>query len=102
MSRKALQLGFCLLVLAALATFNSPAAQAIDFSYTQSGVGSSMAKACNQAIQKIKDKCDSYGAITTDPGVCGYIFGPNGSIEGQICTCEATAAYCRISIDPQF
>lgn len=55
MTKKAVQLGF-LLAIAALAAFTAPAAQAIDFSYTQSGFGGSKAQACDDAVQKIKDK----------------------------------------------
>lgn len=102
MTRKALHLGFCLLVLAALGAFTAPAAQAIDFSYTQSGVGGTMDQACNAAIENIKDDCDRYGTITTDPGGCRWLYGLDGQVIGRVCTCEATAAYCQILIPPSF
>lgn len=101
MSRKALQLGFCFLALAALAAFNAPETQAFDFSYTQSGVSNTMAKACNQAIQRIKDRCDIHGAITTAPRGCDPLYDLYGNYAGQICRCEATAAYCGIQ-NPNF
>jgi hypothetical protein len=93
MSKKILQLGFCLVILAALAAFDAPA-QAIDLSYTQSGVGGTMAQACNNAIQKIENNCDRHGPITTDPGSCKPLWGIDGSVIGQVCTCKATASYC--------
>ena len=102
MSKKVLQLGFCLVVLAALAAFTAPAAQAIDLSYTQSGVGGTMAQACNNAVQKIKNNCDKYGTVTTDPGACWPLYGLDGNLLGYACTCEATASYCVNYIDPQF
>lgn len=102
MSRKALQLGFCLAILAALAAFDAPAAQAIDLSYTQSGIGGTMAQACNNAIQKIKDNCDRHGTITTDPGRCLPLWDLNGNVIGYACTCEATASYCVNFIPPPF
>lgn len=98
MIRKALQLGFCLLVIATLA---APPARAFDFSYTESGVGSSMAQACNNAIEKIKDRCDSYGPITTDPISALPLYGPDGKLIGYVYLCEATTTYCRIFIGPQ-
>src|SRR5687767_2652924 len=70
MSKKVRQLGFCLLAFAAIATFAAPAAHAFDLSYTQAGFGSTMTQACNNAIQRIDDNCDAYGAITTDPVGC--------------------------------
>jgi hypothetical protein len=100
MTRKALQLGFCLLVLAVLAAFTAPAAQAFDFSYTQTGAGGTMERACDNAVQKIKDNCDRYGPITTDPGFCRPLWGPDGTLLGWVCTCEATAAYCQILAPP--
>ena len=95
MSRKALQLGFCL-AIAALAVFTAPAAQALDFSYTQSGVSNTMAKACNQAIQRIEDRCDIHGVITTDPQRCDPLYDLYGNYDGQICLCKATATHCGI------
>jgi hypothetical protein len=99
MSKKVRQLVFCLFASAVLA---APAAQAFDFSYTQSGVGSTMAKACNNAIQKIDDYCEAYGPITTDPGSCVPLWGINGEFLGYVCTCEATTAYCRKFIGGPF
>lgn len=100
MSRKALQLGFCLVILAALTTLPAPAIPSP--SYTQSGVGGTMAQACNNAIQKINNNCDFHGPITTNPGSCKPLWGPDGTVIGQVCTCSATATYCGNFIDPQF
>lgn len=102
MTKKAVRLGFCLLVLAALAVFPTQVAQAFDFSYSQTGVGGSPAQACNNAIQKIEDNCDRHGPITTDPGGCKPLWGPDGSVIGWICTCKATATYCQIFAGPAF
>lgn len=101
MSKKALQLGFCLAILAAT-LFNAPAAQAIPFSYSQSGVGGTMAQACNNAVQKIENNCDFHGPITTDPGSCKPLWGLDGQIIGYVCTCTATTSACGKFIDPQF
>jgi hypothetical protein len=98
MSRKILQLGFSLVILAALTAFDAPAAQAIDLSYTQSGVGGTMAQACNNAVQKIENNCDIHGPITTNPGSCKPLWGLDGQIIGYVCTCKATATYCANSI----
>jgi hypothetical protein len=98
MTRKALQLGLCLLATSALAAFDAPAARAIDLSYTQSGVGGTMAQACNNAIQKIENNCDMHGSITTNPGSCKPLWGIDGSVIGQVCTCKATASYCANTI----
>lgn len=95
MTQKALQLGF-LLAVAALAAFVAPAAQAVDFSYTQSGMGGSMDQACDNAVQKIRDNCDAYGPITTDPGACRPIYTAEGELAGYACTCKATTTYCRV------
>jgi hypothetical protein len=94
MNRKILQLGFCLLVLAALATFNAPAVQAIPFSYSQSGVSGTMAQACSNAVQKIKNNCDFYGPITTTQGSCKPLWGIDGQVIGTVCTCTATTTAC--------
>jgi hypothetical protein len=94
MTRKSLQL-FCLVAIAALAAFTAPAAQAFDFSYSQSGIGKSMPEACNNAIQKIADNCDQYGAITTDPGFCKPLYTAEGEYIFDVCTCKATATFCR-------
>lgn len=99
MTKKALQLGFCLLVLAALA-FTAPAAQAFDFSYSQRGVGGTMAHACDNAVQKIKDNCDAYGPITTDPIFCKPLYLADGTFVGYACSCEATTTYCQIFAYP--
>lgn len=101
MSTKTRQLGLCLLVIATLAAFATPAAQAFDFSYTESAVGGTMPQACSNAVQKIKDKCDAYGPITTDPISCRPIYDFNDNIIGYACICEATTTYCRITIAPQ-
>lgn len=98
--KKALQLGFCLLVLAALAGL-TPAVQAFDFSYSQTAIGGSPTQACNNAVQKIEDYCDRHGPITTDPGGCKPLWGPDGSVIGWVCSCTATATYCQIFAGPQ-
>lgn len=102
MSKKALQLGFCLAILAMLTTLPAPAAPAPSLTYTQSGVGGTMAQACSNAVQKIKDNCDIHGTITTDPGSCKPLYDFNGNLLGYACTCTATASYCGKFIDPQF
>jgi hypothetical protein len=102
MSTKARQLGLCLLVVAALAAFAAPAAQAIDFSHTEVSLGGSKEQACNNAVQKIKDRCDSYGPITTNPGACKPIYNSDGLIVAEACTCRATTTYCVISTGPLF
>lgn len=94
MSRNVRQLASCLFVLAALAMFSAPAARAFDLSYTRSGVGGTMAQACNNAIQSIKDDCDVYGPITTNPIHCLPLYGPGGVYLGKVCTCEATTTSC--------
>jgi hypothetical protein len=95
MSKKALRLGLCLLVLAALCALPASASEApISLSYTQSGVGGTMEQACNNAIQKIKDYCDVFGPITTDPGRCWPLYDIYGEFVGFACTCEATTSYC--------
>ena len=98
MSKKALQLGFCVLVLAALAVFDAPAIQAagFDFSYSQTATGSSWAEACSKAVQKIKNYCDSYGPITTDRHPPIPIYGPGLTIIDYVYPCTATATYCQI------
>ena len=100
MSKKPLQLGFCLLVLAALA-FTAPAAQAIDFRYSQTVTGDSWAEACGKAVQKIKNYCDSYGPITVDRHPPIPIYGPGLTIIDYVYPCTATTTYCQIFIDPQ-
>jgi hypothetical protein len=102
MTKKALQLGLCLLVIAALAAFTAPAAQAFDFSYSQRGLAGTMAQACNNAVQKIKDNCDAYGPITTDPIFCKPIYTAEGDLAGYACSCEATTTYCQIFAGPLF
>lgn len=99
MSKKALQLGFCFLAIAALSAVPAMALPAPQFGYTQTGVGGTMEQACNNAIQKIKDNCDFFGPITTDPGRCLPLKDFNGEILGYVCTCEATTNACGIRID---
>ena len=94
MTRKTLQLGL-LVAIAVLAAFTTPAAQAFDFSYTQSGIGKSMPEACNNAIQKIADNCDQYGAITLDPVFCKPLYTAEGEYIFDACSCKATATFCR-------
>lgn len=94
MSKKALQLGFCVLAIAALFAVPAMATPAPSFGYTQSGVGGTMDLACNNAIQKIKDNCDFYGPISTDPGRCRPLRDFNDQIIGYVCTCEATTSAC--------
>ena len=93
MIKKILQLGLCL-TISAFAAFTAPPAQAFDLSYTQSGVGGTMNQACNVAIQRIDNNCDIHGTITTDPGSCKPLWGPDGQAIGTVCTCTATATYC--------
>ena len=94
MSKKALQLGFCFLAIAALSVVPALAVPAPSFGYTQSGVGGTMDQACNNAIQKIKDNCDFFGPISTDPGRCLPLRDLEGQIIGYVCTCEATTSAC--------
>lgn len=94
MPTNARKLAFCLLVLATLAMLPIPAARAIDLSYTRSGVGGTMAQACNNAVQAIHNDCDITGTITTNPGRCLPLYGPGGEVIGKVCTCEATASFC--------
>ena len=94
MTKKALQL-VCLVAIAALAAFTAPAAQAFDLSYSQTGIGKSKAEACNNAIQKIADNCDEYGAITTDPLFCKPLYTAEGEYLFDACACKATATFCR-------
>ena len=100
MSRKALQLGFCLCLLAltALSAFPAHAAQDFQFGYTKSGVGGTMEQACNNAIQNLKDACGIIAPPTTDPGRCWPVENLEGQIVGYICTCEATTLAC---LNPQ-
>lgn len=100
MSRKALQLGFCLAILAVLTALPASAIPAP--SYSQTAVGGTMAQACNNAIQEIKNDCDVHGTITTTPGSCKPLYDFNGNLLGYVCTCTATASYCANFIDPQF
>lgn len=99
MSKKALYLGFCLAVLAALTTLPAPAVPAP--SYSQTGTGGTMALACSNAVQKIKNNCDLHGTITTTQGSCQPLHDFNGNVIGYVCTCTATASYCVNFIDPQ-
>jgi hypothetical protein len=94
MSKKVLQLGFCFLAIAALSVVPALATPAPSFGYTQSGVGSTMDQACANAAQKIKDNCDFHGPISTDPGRCLPLWGLDGQVIGQVCTCEATTLAC--------
>jgi hypothetical protein len=94
MTKKALQL-VCLVAIAALAVLTAPAAQALDFSYTQSGIGKTMPEACNNAIQKIAANCDEYGAITLDPVFCKPLYTAEGEYIFDACSCKATATFCR-------
>ena len=98
MSKKVLQLGFCILAIAALSAVPALALPAPSFGYTQSGVGPTMDQACTNAIQKIKDNCDFYGPISTDPGRCLTLRDINGEIMGYVCTCEATTTACGIRL----
>jgi len=94
MVKKALQLGFCFLVIAALSAGSAVAAPAPSFGYTQSGVGGTMEQACQNAIQKIKDNCDFFGPITTNEGRCLPLRNAEGQVIGYVCTCEATTNAC--------
>lgn len=94
MSKKALQLGFCLFAVAALFAAPVLAETAPSFGYTQSGVGPTMDQACANAVQKIKDNCDIHGPISTDPGRCLPLWNLQGEVIGYVCTCEATTFAC--------
>jgi hypothetical protein len=96
MSRKALQLGLCLclLVFATLSATPILAETAPSFGYTESGVGSTMEKACSNAIQNLKDACGIIAPPTTNPGRCWPIENLEGQVVGYICTCEATTLAC--------
>ena len=94
MSKKVLQLGFCLLAVAALSVVPAVAEPAPSFGYTQSGVGGTMNQACANAVQKIKDNCDVHGPISTNPGRCLPLWGADGEVLGYVCTCEATTFAC--------
>ena len=98
MSRKTLQLGFCLCLLALVAFSAVPvpvqAAEAPFLGTTKSGVGSTMDKACAKAIQNLKDYCGIIAPPTTNPGGCSPLYGLDGQVIGQICTCEATTFAC--------
>lgn len=100
MSKKALQLGLCLLAIAALSAAPALAAPAPSLGYTQSGVGSTMDQACTNAIEKIKDNCAVHGSISTDPGRCLPLWDLNGNVIGQVCTCEATTLFCGRLLQP--
>lgn len=97
MSKKALQLGFCLLLLA-LSAIPAPASETQQFGYTKSGVGSTMEQACSNAIQNLKDACGIIAPPTTNPGRCWPVENLEGQIVGYICTCEATTLAC---LNPQ-
>jgi hypothetical protein len=100
MSRKALQLGFCLclLALATLSAFPAQAAQDFNFGYRETGVGGTMDQACSNAIQELKDRCGIIAPPTTNPGRCLPVKNLEGQIIGYICTCEATTFAC---LNPQ-
>lgn len=98
MSKKTLQLGFCLCLLA-LAAFLPIPVQAEWIANpnpgtTKSGVGSTMDKACANAIQNLKDYCGIIAPPTTNPGGCSPLYGLDGQVIGQICRCEATTFAC--------
>lgn len=96
MSRKTLQLGFCL-CLVALAVFSPvpvQAAEAVNPGTTKSGVGSTMDLACAKAIQNLKDYCGIIAPPTTNPGGCSPLYGLDGQVIGQVCRCEATTFAC--------
>lgn len=96
MSRKTLQLGFCLCLLALAAFLPVPvqAAEAPFFGTTKSGVGSTMDQACAKAIQNLKDYCGIIAPPTTDPGGCSNLYGLDGQVIGRVCRCEATTLSC--------
>jgi hypothetical protein len=96
MSRKTLQLGFCLclVALAAFSTVPVQAAEAPFLGTTKSGVGSTMDKACAQAIQNLKNYCGIIAPPTTNPGGCSPLYGLDGQVIGQVCRCEATTLSC--------
>src|SRR5262245_56711220 len=100
MTRKTPQLGLRLVAIAVLAAFTTPTAQAFDFSYSQTGIGKTMPQACNDAIQKIAANCDQYGAITTDPLFCKPLYTAEGEYIFDVCSCKATATFCRNFINP--
>lgn len=98
MSRKTLQLGFCLCLLALAAFLPVPVAaewvQNPNPGTTRSGVGSTMDQACANAIQNLKNYCGIMAAPTTDPGGCTPIYNLEGERIGQVCRCEATTFAC--------
>jgi hypothetical protein len=96
MSKHAFRLAFCLLALVAPAAVPVQAETAPFLTYTQSGVGGTMDQACTNAAEKIKDNCAVHGPITTDPGRCLPLLGPDGSVIGQVCTCEASTSFCAV------
>lgn len=98
MSKKTLQLGFCLCLLA-LAAFLPAPVQAEwvanpNPGVTRSGVGGTMDQACANAIQNLQNYCGIMAAPTTDPGRCLPIRNLEGQIIGYACTCEATTFAC--------
>lgn len=98
MTKKALQLGFCILAIAALSA--APAmATPPSLAYTLRGVGATMEQACSNAVQRIQDYCDFFGPISTDQNRCLPLYGVGGQLLGYVCTCDATTPICGHFID---
>lgn len=105
MSKKFRPAALCALAALAFATFGpgAPAAAtaAPTLSFSRSAIAGNMARACENAVAMINDVCDVHGPITTTPSGCNPLWGPNGQVIGQVCTCVATTSFCGV-FNPNF
>lgn len=104
MSRKIGKLFSSCLVLAAgffltLASAAPAGATSTFLSYSESSAGPTTSEACQRAINRIEEKCDLHGPITTSADGCQTTW---SEVMGEVvlCKCTATTTYCAIRLFP--
>lgn len=97
MSRKSRFAAFGVLLVAALAAFITPSAQAvpvITVGYSARAIDSPLADACTMATAMVDAHCRIHGTITTATTRCWNVLSEDGTHLELACECEASTRLC--------
>jgi len=100
MSRKSRFAAFGILLVAALAAFITPSAQAgpvINVGYSARAIDTPFADACTMATAMVNAHCNFHGTITTAITRCWNVLSEDGTHLELACECEASTRLCLTS-----